>query len=39
MVYDWEAHKETCLRLYIGERRPLEDVMEYMKKHHKFAPR
>jgi len=39
MVYDWDRHQQTCYRLYIEERKPLEDIMEHMRVHHQFAPR
>ncbi|PNY28697.1 D-lactate dehydrogenase [Tolypocladium capitatum] len=38
MVYDWDAHQQTCYRLYIEEGRSLEDIMEHMKSVHRFAP-
>ena len=39
MVYDWENKEEICYRMYIEEKKSLEDIMEYMKDEHKFAPR
>lgn len=39
MVYDWENKEEICYRLYIEEKKSLEEIMEFMKEHHKFAPR
>jgi len=39
MGYDWDAHKETCYRLYIGEKKTLEDIISHMRIHHKFNPR
>ena len=39
MVYDWENKQEICSRLYIEEKRSLEEVMEYLKEHYKFTPR
>ena len=39
MGYDWDAHKETCYRLYIGEKKTLEDIISYMRVHHRFNPR
>jgi hypothetical protein len=39
MVYDWENKEEICYRMYIEEKKSLEEIMEYMKEHHKFAPR
>jgi Clr5 domain len=39
MVYDWENKEEICYRMYIEEKKSLEEIMDYMKEHHKFAPR
>jgi len=39
MVYDWENKEEACYRMYIEEKKSLEEIMEYMKNEHKFAPR
>ncbi|QUC18121.1 uncharacterized protein UV8b_02362 [Ustilaginoidea virens] len=38
MVYDWDAHQQTCYRLYIQEGKSLEDIMEHMKNFHQFTP-
>ena len=39
MVYDWEGKEPICYRMYIDEKKSLEDIMEYMKTEHNFAPR
>lgn len=39
MVYDWEGKEDVCYRMYIDDKRSLEDIMEYMKTEHNFAPR
>jgi hypothetical protein len=39
MVYDWDPQKEICRRLYVEEKRPLDDIIDYMRIHHKFTPR
>jgi hypothetical protein len=39
MVYDWENKEDICYRMYIEEKKSLEEIMDYMKEHHKFAPR
>lgn len=39
MVYDWENKEEICYRMYIEEKKSLEEIMDYMKDHHKFTPR
>lgn len=33
---DWETHKETITRLYLHEKRPLQEVMELMALNHSF---
>lgn len=39
MVYDWDSAKEeTCYRMYIEEKRSLEEIMEYYKSQN-FTPR
>jgi hypothetical protein len=39
MVYDWEKKEEICYRMYIEEKKSLEEIMEYLKEEHNFAPR
>jgi hypothetical protein len=39
MVYDWENKEDICYRMYIEEKKSLEEIMDFMKEHHKFAPR
>lgn len=39
MVYDWENKEEVCYRLYIEEKKSLEEIMDYMKEEYKFTPR
>lgn len=39
MVYDWEAHRDTLNRLYVEEKRSVEDIISYMRTNHNFAPR
>ncbi|CZT40385.1 related to CYC8 General repressor of transcription [Rhynchosporium secalis] len=38
MVYDWENKEDICYRMYIEEKKSLEDIMDFMKEEHKFAP-
>jgi len=38
MVYDWENKVEICYRMYIEEKKSLEEIMEYMKEEFKFTP-
>ncbi len=39
MVYDWDAHHQTCYRLYIEEGKSLEEIMDHMRTAHRFTPR
>lgn len=39
MVYDWEGKEATCFQMYIQENKSLEDIMEFFKVEHNFAPR
>jgi hypothetical protein len=39
MVYDWENKEDICYRMYIDEKKSLEEIMDFMKEEHKFAPR
>ena len=39
MVYDWEGKRDICYRMYIEEKKPLEDIIEYMRAFHQFSPR
>ncbi|KAK3335330.1 hypothetical protein B0T19DRAFT_480095 [Cercophora scortea] len=38
MVYEWDAHRETCYLLYVQEKRSLDEVIEYLAAHHSFTP-
>ncbi|KAK5945348.1 hypothetical protein PMZ80_002552 [Knufia obscura] len=38
MVYEWDQYRDECFRLYITERKSLEDIMQWMKEQHNFAP-
>ncbi|KAL1879301.1 hypothetical protein Daus18300_001882 [Diaporthe australafricana] len=38
MVYDWETHKDTLRRLYVDEKRSVEDIISHMQTNHSFAP-
>ncbi|KAM5466261.1 hypothetical protein MauCBS54593_005996 [Microsporum audouinii] len=38
MVYDWEGKRDICYRMYIEEKKALEDIMEYMRVFHQFSP-
>ncbi|EXJ92587.1 hypothetical protein A1O3_01139 [Capronia epimyces CBS 606.96] len=37
-VYNWEPHKDVCYKLYIEERKSLEEIMQYMRDTANFAP-
>lgn len=39
MVYDWDGKREICYQMYIKDKKALEEIMEYMKTAHQFAPR
>ncbi|KAK7885525.1 hypothetical protein LTR67_010318 [Exophiala xenobiotica] len=38
MVYNWEPHKDALYKLYIEERKSLEEIMQYMRDTTNFAP-
>ncbi|KAL2260399.1 hypothetical protein VTK26DRAFT_5591 [Humicola hyalothermophila] len=38
MGYKWEPHRQTCYRLYVEERKSLDEIVEYMRVHHGFTP-
>jgi len=39
MVYDWDGKRDLCYKMYIVDKKALEEIMEYMKAFHQFAPR
>jgi len=39
MVYNWDNFETICYQMYIEDKKSLEEIMEYMKVHHKFSPR
>lgn len=39
MVYDWEGKEPVCYQMYIEEKKSLEEIMQYMREAHEFAPR
>ena len=39
MVYDWENKEDICYKMYIEEKKSLEEIMEYLKESSGFAPR
>ncbi|KAJ5326121.1 uncharacterized protein N7506_009223 [Penicillium brevicompactum] len=38
MVYDWAGKREICYQMYIQEKKPLEEIMDYMRTAYQFAP-
>ncbi|KAK2745202.1 hypothetical protein FQN55_006327 [Onygenales sp. PD_40] len=38
MVYDWDGKRDICYKMYIEDKKALEEIMEYMKVFHQFAP-
>ncbi len=39
MGYKWEQHRQTCYRLYVEEKKSLDELVAYMREHHGFGPR
>jgi hypothetical protein len=39
MVYDWAGKRDICYRMYIQDKKALEEIMEYMRTAYQFAPR
>lgn len=39
MGYDWDDKREVCYRLYVDEKRSLEEVVEYFRDKLQFVPR
>lgn len=39
MVYSWDAHEPKCYRLYIDEKKSLEEIMDIMRIEDNFTPR
>lgn len=39
MVYNWDAHEPKCYRLYIDEKKSLEEIMDIMRIEDNFTPR
>ncbi|KAI1912362.1 hypothetical protein LOZ39_002565 [Ophidiomyces ophidiicola] len=38
MVYEWESKRAVCYRLYIEEKKSLEDIIEIMRTEYQFCP-
>ncbi|KAJ5734785.1 hypothetical protein N7533_013188 [Penicillium manginii] len=38
MVYDWAGKRDICYRMYIQDKKALEEIMEYMRTAYQFAP-
>ncbi|KAL4875527.1 hypothetical protein BJY04DRAFT_163664 [Aspergillus karnatakaensis] len=38
MVYDWDGKRDICYQMYIKDRKPLEEIMEYMRNVYQFSP-
>ncbi|ETS75076.1 hypothetical protein PFICI_13560 [Pestalotiopsis fici W106-1] len=38
MVYNWDAHEPKCYRLYIDEKKSLEEIMDIMRIEDNFTP-
>lgn len=35
----WESKEELCYRMYIEEKKSLDEIIEYLKEEHQFTPR
>jgi hypothetical protein len=38
-IYDWEAHREVCRRMYVEEKRTLDEVVEFVRGRDGFGAR
>ncbi|QSS62033.1 hypothetical protein I7I51_04210 [Histoplasma capsulatum] len=38
MVYDWDGKRDICYKMYIEDKKALEEIMEHMKVCYQFAP-
>ena len=39
MVYDWEGKEVVCYKMYIEEKKSLEEIMDFFKVTQNFTPR
>jgi len=39
MVYDWDDKRDTCYRMYVDERKTLDEIIEYFRHELGFVPR
>lgn len=39
MVYEWDKHKHICRRLYVDEKRPVDEIVEILRAQYNFTPR
>ena len=39
MGYDWDDKRDICYRLYVEEKKSLEDVVDYFRDKLQFVPR
>lgn len=39
MVYDWEGKEQVCYDMYINQKKPMEEIMEYFRVEEDFTPR
>ncbi|OQE29688.1 hypothetical protein PENSTE_c002G02076 [Penicillium steckii] len=38
MVYDWAGKRDICYRMYIQDKKALEEIMEYLRTAYQFGP-
>lgn len=39
MTYDWEGKEDLCYKMYIIDKKSLEDIMEFYRQTENFTPR
>lgn len=39
MTYDWEGKEDLCYKMYIIDKKSLEDIMEFYRETENFTPR
>lgn len=39
MTYDWEGKEDVCYKMYIIDKKPLEEIMEFYRETENFTPR
>lgn len=39
MVYDWAGKRDICYRMYIQDKKALDEIMDYLRTAYQFGPR